>query len=159
MKVRFDHNVPIEDTMMFEDIFEENLKYETVEEKGEETGSFIRCYMFVDDKIVGEIYAADVDQLFIDDPNFVDIEKYVSERAAYLHSTAILPEYQHKGYGKILKTYFHGYLKGSGYDILIGHSTAPAINDINDMFGVTWLTEHENWYDTGKIAKFYELYL
>ena len=159
MKIQFNHNVTIQDSMVFENIFEPELKYDTPEEKEEEIGEFIRLYMFVDDKIVGEIYAADVEKLYEDEPDFADIDRYLGRKAVYLHSTAILPEYQDKGLGKILKAYFHGYLKGLGYEMVIGLSTSPQMNKVNDLFGVIWITEHENWYDTGRIAKFYEVKL
>jgi hypothetical protein len=162
MKIQFNHKTSIQDSMVFENIFEPELQLDE-EEKTELLANCEKVYLFIDDKIAGEIYAIGIDQLIEDDPDLFEneplLKNYLSEKAVYVHSCALLPEYIGKGLGLLINVYFHGYLKGIGYEIVISHATADSMEKIYQKFGGELIVVRENWYDTDRTAKLYEIKL
>jgi GNAT superfamily N-acetyltransferase len=161
MQVSFKNgkDVAVHETMAFEDIWEPELRVDEAE-KANQLSMCVSHYMFVDGKIAGEIYSMTMAELRDDEPDMPDIFDAKYDNAAkviYASSMAFLPEFQGKGLAKALKAYHMGYLKALGYDLLIGHATHDGMDTVNDFFGARFLSEHENWYDTGRTARFYEI--
>jgi hypothetical protein len=70
----------------------------------------------------------------------------------------VLPPFQGRGLGKILKAAWLGYVyQRYPRAVITGHSTAPAMARINEMFGAQHLRSHANWYGTNRTARFYVL--
>jgi len=164
MKIDFKNNVTVKDSMIFESIFEEELQL-SLEEKTELLENCEKTWMFVDGEIAGEIYTISVQKLIgegveePDDQKIVDdITPYV-DYGVYYHSTSILPRFRGLGLSKIFKCFHNGYLKGLGYKVIVGHSTSDEIEKVNESLGAKHIRTHENWYETDRAAKFYELYI
>jgi GNAT superfamily N-acetyltransferase len=169
--ISFRRNVPTSETMVFEEVFAENLQMETVEEKEELLEKALTVWMFVDGKIAGETYGYAVPDIDEDIPGVEGFcfsdgkarKDNVPEQTFYMYSTAILPEFQRKGYARILKSYMLGvvsassYLSWSPFETVIGHSHEGGSLQLNLGFGAKTLAGFSNWYDTGKTYYMYRL--
>jgi GNAT superfamily N-acetyltransferase len=163
-KISFKHYVPINCTMIFETkCFEPELRISFDEKQDIISNNCKSTWLFINDKTAGEIYTEDNIILTTKDKNFVDIydSKYYNLLTAYVHSCAILPKFQGKGYGRLLYAYHLGYLKANNFSLLIGHSTSPEMDKLNKFFNAKFIPSgvHKNWYGTKRTAKFYEIAL
>ena len=161
MVITFRDDVPIEETMVFEEVYEEELR-EDLETKQDMRDRGYMMYMFVDGELAGEIYAMtpcyinpDEDAAVLAD--VVGNGLYDGGKTLYCSSNTILPKFQGLGLGKLFKAYFLGYAKGLAFDKLIGHNTHDKVSGINEFFGGKVLCKTENWYGTGKTAEFYRI--
>jgi GNAT superfamily N-acetyltransferase len=146
--------------MIFEDQYEPELQ-SLAADKDYILDRGLAAWMYVDGQLAGEtfgLFVADDDEVLID----------LEDRPGgdfYVYSTTILPQYRGRGYGRILKAYFLGYLRGQfewfrlkfPTGVIIGHATSPAMLKINKEFGAVVLAEHRNWYGTPRTAWFYEI--
>jgi len=71
----------------------------------------------------------------------------------YIESTAVLPGYQNKGIGKMLKRTLIEEVKKYGYNRITTHATNEAIRRINKQFGFRdvkyfkrWVGRRDAWY-------------
>lgn len=159
--ITFSGSVPLEETMEFEQEYEESLRMslQGKEELLEDTHG-VWTWMKVDGKLAGETYGIAVEDLLEDldeeSPEFnADIAPFAKLHAIYCYSTTILAPFQGKGLGKLLKAYWLGQLYGR-YGRVIGHSTSLRMKALNTSFGAKHAaTPHENWYDSGRQAWFY----
>jgi len=138
--------------MCFDDVYEENLRLDEGE-KQSILDNGIAVWMFVNEALAGETYGicpTNLDEAIEDydgtDPGVI-----------YCYSTTLLPEFQGLRLGKILKAFWLGQCKERGFHKVIGHATSPAMVEVNRFFGATFSAVHENWYETGRVARFYEL--
>lgn len=155
MKLKFSLDIPLSDTMCFEEIYPDELRVDLeykqyLKDKGaefivlldEETGNFI-----------GETYFVSLDNLKddkSDELQLVDgLEPYYGTNLVYCYSTTILPKYKNLGYGKILKSFFYGYLKAKGYRGSIAHAKEGASIKLNTFFGAEIIDKFDNWFQTG----------
>jgi len=162
--IEFKHDIPTEQTMIFESIFEEELRMELTD-KDELLAKCDCTYLYVDGEIAGEIYTIPIDILKQegmgdgDDKKIIeDISPYFGQ-TAYYYSTSLLPKFRGMGLSKIFKAYHNGYLKGLGYNKVTGHSTSDGILRVNEFFGAKNIRTHKNWFDTNRDATFYEITL
>jgi GNAT superfamily N-acetyltransferase len=86
-----------------------------------------------------------------------DIEPYRSRNAIYVYSTTVLPRFQGRGFGRILKAYFLGAMSHAGFEIAIGHAREGRSFRLNKEFGAQFGAVHPNWYDTGEAYHFYTM--
>ena len=78
----------------------------------------------------------------------------------YAFSTTVLPGYQGLGVAKLLLAYTHGNLRYENvHSRVIGHATSDAMRRVRLDLGAKILNEHDNWYESGRKAYFYEHYL
>lgn len=152
MTVTFSDSVPLAESMCFEDVYEENLRLDRGE-KQTIIDDAIAVWMFVDGALAGETYGISPRKL--DEP----IEDYDGggHGVIYCFSTTMLPSFRRKGLGKILKAFWLGRCKESGFEKVIGHATSPAMVEVNRFFGATFGAIHRGWYGTRRVAHFYEL--
>lgn len=162
MKLSFVHNLPLAETMQFEEIYPTNLQLDIevkqwIKDNG---GEFI--YMKDEDTgiIIGETYFIPVDELEYEEPTELQLEDgldgWYGKNALYVYSTSILPEYQKQGLGKVLKSYFYGFIKTSQYDYVIGHARRNGSIQLNEFFGAEVIDEFENWFQTGETVSMYK---
>lgn len=162
MKLSFVHNLPLSETMQFEDVYPQNLKLDLefkqwIKDNG---GEFI--YMKDEDmgNIIGETYFIPVDELEAEESSELQLEdgldEWYGKNALYVYSTTILPEYQKQGLGRILKAYFYGFIKTSQYDYVIGHARRNGSIELNEFFGAEVIGEFENWFQTGETVTMYK---
>ena len=160
--ITFHNDIPVEQTMIFEEVYEKELqndldeKFDLLTEAGD-----LAVYMKVDNRLVGEIIGCHLGNL---NEKIEDCAE-ISNSAIYCYSTTILPPFQGNGLAKILKAYWLGICKMrfiemySAKALIVGHSTSAAMKHINEEFGAKHIIEHKNWYRTNRIAWFYELKL
>jgi predicted double-glycine peptidase len=159
--------VSVEKSMVFEDIWEEELKLDN-KDKSELLKICIPEYLFLDKELAGEIYSIDLKTMLKDDidedsddkkiSTDCSDERYTSEKTAYLESIAILPKFQKRGLGRVLLEHHMGYLKSCGYSQLIAHSTSENMDKVFSSLGFYFFKDHvhKKWYGTERTAKFCE---
>jgi predicted double-glycine peptidase len=160
--ISFKHNIPIEQTMMFEEVFEQELRL-TPKDKYGIISNGNATWLFVGNEIAGEIYSIEVKRMFEIEDSLDDLDdkRYFNEKTSYIYSCAILPKFQGKGYGRLLYAYHLGYIESLGYTLVTGHSTSPEMDKLNTYFKASFSSDkiHEKWYGTQRVAKFYEIRL
>lgn len=152
MIVTFTSYVPVRATLVFEDIFEEELQLEE-KEKVELLGSALARWMYVDGELAGETYGVQLNYLH---EKIEDCEKE-SLDTVYCYSTALLPKFRRKGLGAILKAYWLAVAKERGVRRVVGHATSEQAKKLNEMFGANfdYGSQHLNWFGTKRTAIFY----
>jgi len=154
MKITFKYDLPLTETMQFEDIYPEELQMDLVEKQELRDGKgSIFVWMFVDNVCVGEAYGVPLSSL----DEVVEGLSDADPRAMYCYSNTVLPEYQGKGWGKMLKSHWLGLVKGKGFSTIYGHARPNGSQQLNDDFGVQWLEDFPDWYGTGETYKLYKL--
>jgi hypothetical protein len=150
VKITFSCSVPIEDTLVFEEIFEEPLRL-SLEEKAElREANWWAVWMLVDGVLAGEAYGvrlADLDE---------EIEDCRGEDPAtiYCYSTGLLPQFQGRGLSVPLKAFWLGM---TFPETIVGHATSDAALHLNQKFGAEIVAEHDRWYGTERRAFFYRI--
>jgi len=153
MKITFFNQIPLEATMIFEHLFEPELRLEGCD-KAALLKNSIAAWMFIDDEPAGEIYGvghADINEEIPDvDPK--DTE-YI-----YLYSMGLLPKFQGKRLSKILMAYWLGQV-GNKFKTIDAHCTAESIVPVMRTFGAKFFSTHKNWFDSGREAMYCKIYL
>ncbi len=147
--ITFKSKMPIKETMMFEDIFEPELRL-GVEDKADLLASCVTVWMFVDGKLAGEIYGVRHTDF---DEEIPDVS-HAEPGMFYLYSAALLPEFEGRSLAKILMSNWLGRIAGLGVDVVTCHCTHPAMTHLAETFGGKLLNKHENWFDSGREATF-----
>lgn len=158
MKITFSGRVSVKKSMVFEPLFKPGLRA-TYREKCELfRDPFSRIYMLVDGQLAGETYARWLPDMADDDElrSLGYIKKYPRWRTIYCYSNAILPEFQGRGLGKILKAFALGEWSYSA-DYVIGHAAPGASRALNEFFGAAMLHDEPDWCGTGDTYTFYEI--
>lgn len=152
--ITFRYDLRASDSRIFEEQYEENLQLEDAD-KNEILDYGLAVWMYVDGKLAGESYGIRVR----DDTEEIEDTKNRDPLEIYCYSTTILPEFQSRGYGKILKAHWLGYVRGrAGVSrAIIGHATTESMLSINKQFGAVVLARREKWYDTDRVAYFYAI--
>ncbi len=158
--IRFNYDVPLKQTMAFEDVYHEALQLDLSEKKEiwDAPGS-IFVWMFVDGELAGESYGvplANSDELIEGLSDLTDSEKKVG---IYCYSNTMLPSFQKQGLGTILKAHWLGLAAGKGFDIVYGHSRPGGSQALNAKFGGVFLGDFPDWYGTGEEYRLYRLAL
>ena len=129
--------------------FEEEARQD--EDDIEETFTYDKsiCLVAVDEGlIVGYTMGAPLDwYLFLeDDPHYGKGDSF------YIESTAVLPEYQEKGIGKVMKKALIDEVKKE-YSRITCHATNEIIKHLNEKLGFRnleyikeWIEERDAWY-------------
>lgn len=157
--IYFYPTVPIEETMAFEEIFEEGLQFDVETKRAILDAAEVKLWLYIGKQIVGEAYGITPPALQeAIDEQIPDCEIYNPEfNQLYCYSTAILPKFQGQDLGKLLKACWLCRASALGFSNIIGHSTHPAMKYLNELFGAVHSTKHEDWYGSGRTAYFYTL--
>ncbi len=158
--IRFSYAVPLEQTMEFETVYHPGLQLELSEkqELWDTPGTFF-VWMFVEGELAGESYgiplASDTD--FIDDLLLLPANE--KEKAVCCFSNTILPKFQKRGLGSILKAHWLGVAAGKGFDVVYGHARPGGSQALNAKFGAVFLENLPNWFGSGEDYRKYRLVL
>jgi GNAT superfamily N-acetyltransferase len=158
--IKFDYTVPLEKTMEFETVYHPNLQLELSEKREvwNTPGAFF-VWMLVDGELAGESYgiplASPTD--FLDD--LLVLPAREKENAVCCYSNTILPPFQKKGYGAILKAHWLGLAAGKGFDVVYGHARPGGSQALNAKFGAVFLEDLPNWFGSGEDYRKYRLVL
>ena len=160
--MKFTNKVTLEESLIFETAYPENLQWD-VEGKQELKDDGCEFIYLIDektDKLIGEAYFIPLDNMKEWPPDEEQIEDglndWYGKNCMYAFSTTILPEYQGKGYGKIIKAYFLGICEAKGYDYVLGHAREGISTKLQLSFGAQVIDKFPDWYKTGET---YNLYL
>ena len=158
--IKFSYDLPLSQTMMFEAVYPEPLQLELSEkqELWDLPGS-IFVWMFVGDQIVGESYGIPVAAMHREIEGLQDLEDAEKESAIYCHSNTILPAFQHRGLGMILKSHWLGLVAAAGFQTVYGHARPGRSQKLNARFGAVFIQRFADWYDTGEEYQLYRLAL
>jgi GNAT superfamily N-acetyltransferase len=155
MEIKFVHNLPLEQSLIFEEIYDENLQMDLEEklELKDDGAEFIFMINGESGELIGETYFIPLDVFEGEEPDPLQpdegLTSYFGKGLIYCYSTTILPKHQQKGFGKLLKAYLYGYVYAKGYKGSIAHAKAGASIKLNTYFGAEIVGEFENWYQTG----------
>lgn len=170
-KIVAGHLVPLEETMIFETMYHENLQF-SLEEKSELFLKGVRPIYLMKDyegdlptksNLVGETYGIDMDCL--EEPIEGITEDLLAKfkatplLSAYVYSTTIITPYQNMGLGKIIKAALLGYYSSSSYQHVFGHCRNGASMSLNQYFGADMIQHFDDWYGTGERYWLYHLKL
>lgn len=155
MIVTFSDSVLTRDTMVFESAYEKGLQMTLPEKDGLFQQGALGVWMFVDGDIAGECFG--ICPAVDDETEYEDCEPFKEDYyAIYCYGTTVLMPYRGKGLGKLLVATWNATMKSYGYKRVVGHSTARPMDKIREFFGAKFLSpEHEGWYGTDRIARFY----
>jgi GNAT superfamily N-acetyltransferase len=159
--IKFEYDVPLEETMAFEAVYPAALQLDLSEKKKmfDETGS-IFVWMFVDGQLAGESYGIPLsssDELLV--AEFPDLAEYEKQDAIDCYSNTILPAFQNRGLGTILKAHWLGLAVAKGYKVVYGFARPGASQSLNANFGAVFLQDFPNWYGSNETYKRYRLAL
>jgi GNAT superfamily N-acetyltransferase len=148
-------------TMVFEGVYHPNLRMSLAEKRHVVEEPTALCVWMYDRRrraLIGETYGVPASIAFEEhDEGAVDAGPYVGRPALYVLSTTILPRFQGRGFGKIIKAYHLGRAAQAGYRVVIGHAREGASCALNVAFGAVLGRRHPDWYGTGEPYRFYVL--
>jgi len=155
MKIAFVHDWPLRETLIFEEQYSDDLKIDLAYKQELKAMGAEFIYILDADlnTLIGETYFIEIEKL---DEDLSDISRWTNKNAVYVYSTTILPKYQNKGFGKILKSYFLGYAKAN-YAYVLGHAKENASIKLNKYFGAEIIREERNWHGSGETFYFYKI--
>ena len=147
--------------MAFEAVYHPNLRLSLAEKIAElEEAECVWLYDATTQELIGETYGLPVKDAFDkDDEGFADVRPYWNRKAIYVFSTTILPKFQNRGLGKILKAFFLGVASQAGFPLVLGHARNGWSVGLNETFGAQIGKAHPDWYGTGETYYFYTLTL
>lgn len=153
MKISFKTELDIETTMAFERYYPESLQMDL---ESKELLCHIASWLFLDNTLVGECYGIPLAEF--EDEDIPGLKDHMSEtQSVYCYSNTIISACRREGYGTILKAHWLGQVAAFGYTKVYGHARPGGSHRLNDRFGVTWLDEFPNWYDTGETYQMYSM--
>jgi GNAT superfamily N-acetyltransferase len=162
MSIKFTPEVSVEDSLIFESIYPENLQWD-LEGKQELKDDGVEFLYMIEEEtgnLIGEAYYIPLDGMKNWPPDEEQAEDglddWYGKNCMYAFSTTILPEYQGKGYGKILKAYCLGMWKAQGYDYVLGHARDGASLKLQLFFGAKVIDNFHNWFGTNETYYLYK---
>ena len=116
----------------------------------------IFVWMFLDGELVGETYGIPLASSIAGLTDLTDSEK---RSGIHCYSNTILPSFQKRGLGIILKAHWLGMAAGKGFQNVYGYARPGASQSLNAKFGAVFLGDFPNWGGTGEEYKMYRLVL
>jgi GNAT superfamily N-acetyltransferase len=158
--IKFRYDVPLEKTMAFETVYHERLQLTLSGKRKywDKPGS-VFVWMLVDGELVGESYGFPLASYEGPNGGLSDLAENERQAAIYCYSNTILPSFQNKGYGTILKAHWLGLVTGKGFEIVYGHARLGASQRLNAKFGAVFLESFPNRAGTVEEYKLYRLAL
>ncbi len=158
--IKFNCDVPLEETMAFEAVYHEALQLDLTEKKEmwDAPGS-IFVWMFVDRELAGESYGVPLASCGEPIEGLSDLTDSEKKNGIYCYSNTVLPSFQKQGLGTILKAHWLGLAAGKGFDVVYGHARPGGSQALNAKFGAAFLDSFPNYSDTGEEYRLYRLAL
>jgi hypothetical protein len=157
--IRFQYDVPLEETMEFEAVYPQNLQMTLPAKRALlKTSGAVVVWMLVDGVLAGESYGVPMEG-FVSDMEGAHLVEDDPARALYCFSNTVLPAFQGRGFGAILKAHWLGLAAGHGFRVIYGHARPGASQGLNARFGARFLGDFPDWYGTGEIYRLYRTQL
>ena len=155
--INFRYDVPLEQTMAFEAVYHDAEQLDLSQKKRiwEAPGS-IFVWMFVNGELAGETYGIPLASSIEGLTDLTDSEK---KTGIHCYSNTILPPFQNRGLGTVLKAHWLGLAAGKGFDNVYGYARPGKSQSLNAKFGAVFLNPFPNWCGTGEEYKMYRLAL
>jgi hypothetical protein len=153
--INFRYDFPLEQTVAFEAVYHgaERLDLSQKKRIWDAPGS-IFVWMFVDGELAGETYGIPLASSIEGLTDLTDSEK---KTGIHCYSNTILPPFQNRGLGTILKAHWLGLAAGKGFDNVYGYARPGGSQSLNAKFGAVFLDRFPNWCGTGEEYKMYRL--
>lgn len=158
--IKFKYDLPLDQTLMFEAVYPELLQLD-LDEKQElrDTPGSIFVWMFIGEEVVGESYGIPLATIHREVEGLQELDHHERESSIYCHSNTILPAFQHRGWGMLLKAHWLGLAASSGFKTVYGHARPGGSQKLNARFGAVFIQNFEDWYGTGEEYRLYRLAL
>lgn len=156
-ELAYRHNIPIEDTLVFEDQYTGELKLSLRGKRNlkQQGAEFIYLVEKQTGELIGETYYIEVDKL---KERIKGLSKWKNRNAIYVYSNTVLPKYQGNGLGTILKAFFLGQVNRT-FSYALGHAKDGASWNLNKRFGAILIKEEKDWAGTNETYNFYKIEL
>lgn len=155
--INFKYDLPLEQTMVFEAVYHEGEQLPLSEKKKiRDAPGSIFVWMLVDGELVGETYGIPLASSIAGLTDLTDSEK---KSGIHCYSNTILPFFQKRGLGTILKAHWLGMAAGKGFENVYGYARPGASQSLNARFGAVFLGDFPNWCGSGEEYKMYRLVL
>ncbi len=160
LPIKFSYDLPLEQTMMFEAVYPEPIQLD-LDEKQElwDTPGSIFVWMFIGEEIVGESYGIPLATTHREIEGLQELDDLDKETAIYCHSNTILPAFQQRGFGMILKSHWLGLVAAAGFKTVYGHARPGRSQALNARFGAVFIRDYSDWYGTDEEYRLYRLAL
>ena len=143
--ITFKYDLPLEQTMAFEAVYHEAEQLHLSEKKKiwDAPGS-IFAWMFMDGELAGETYGIPLASSIAGLTDLTDSEK---KSGLHCYSNTILPSFQKKGFGTVLKAHWLGLAAGKGFENVYGYARPGGSQALNARFGAVFLDDFPDWCD------------
>ncbi len=157
--IAFQSGVALEETMGFEAVYPEQLGMTLGAKRNLlKTPGAVVVWMFVDVALAGEAYGIPMVG-FVQDMEGAELVEDDPAQGLYCFSNTILPAFQGRGLGEVLKRHWLGMARERGYRAVYGHARPGASQGLNAKFGARFLGDFPDWYGTGESYRLYRLEL
>jgi GNAT superfamily N-acetyltransferase len=157
--IRFQDDVALEETMVFEAVYPEQLQM-TLRAKRHllKTPGAVVVWMFVDGMLAGEAYGIPMAG-FVEEMQGAELMEDDPAQALYCFSNTVLPGFQGRRLGEALKKHWLEMTRERGFSVIYGHARPGASQGLNAKFGARFLGDFPDWYGTGETYRLYRLQL
>jgi len=158
-EIRFQVEVPLEETMDFEAVYPRNLQMTMPAKRAllKHAGA-VMVWMFVDGELAGEAYGVPMAG-YAAEMQGAELVQGDAAEALYCFSNTVLPAFQGRGLGDTLKAHWLEMAREHGYRVIYGHARPGASQGLNAKFGARFLGDFPDWYGTGETYRLYRLQL
>jgi hypothetical protein len=156
--IKFRYDLPLGQTKAFEALYHDAEQLDLSQKKRiwDARGS-IFVWMFVDRQLAGEIYGIPLANSIEGLTDMTGIADSKKKTGIHCYSNTILPPFQNRGLGTVLKAHWLGVAAGKGFDNVYGYARPGGSQALNAKFGAVFLDRFPNWCGTGEEYKMYRL--
>jgi hypothetical protein len=158
--IKFCYALPLDQTMSFEGVYPKPLQLALPQKQQvwDVPGS-IFVWMYVNGELAGETYGIPLDDSdeLIEQVTHIPADQ--NKNAIQCYSNTVLPSFQERGLGTILKAHWLGLAVAKGFDVVYGYARAGGSQSLNAKFGAVFLAAFPDWHGTGEEYKLYRLNL
>ena len=160
MIVTFEYDMALEESMAFETVYPAALQLELSEktEIRDSPGS-IFVWMFANGQLAGEAYGVPLESYDEEIEGLTSLSAAERRSSIYCYSNTILPPFQSRGLGTILKAHWLGCAAALGFNAVYGHARPGKSQALNAKFGAQFIGDFADWYGTAEEYKLYRLAL
>jgi GNAT superfamily N-acetyltransferase len=153
--ITFHYDLPLEQTMAFEALYSEGERLDLAEKhQMRHTPGAIFVWMSIGGELAGETYGIPLERSC---PGLEDLVESETQAAIHCYSNSILPPFQDRGLGTVLKKHWLGMVAAKGYNTVYGYARPGASQRLNASLGAVFLHDFPNWCGTGEKYKLYRL--
>jgi GNAT superfamily N-acetyltransferase len=155
--ISFKYDLFLDQTMAFEAVYPESQQLDLSQKQQiRDAPGSIFAWMFLDGELAGETYGIPLESSIAGLTDLSDSEK---KSGIHCYSNTILPAFQGRGLGKILKAHWLGLVVARGFEAVYGYARPGASQRLNAGFGAVFLRAFPDWCGAGEEYQMYRLAL